>query len=97
MSESFAGLSAAWTRQNAGRALNEGSGPRPPPGGVKSPAATVFADAIVMWGIVVVFGIEMEARLSQDAGALAAAAIAPVSVITPKIVARVFISPQYIR
>src|SRR6266478_6329158 len=80
MSESSAGLSVAWTRQNAGRALNEGAGSPPPPGGVKPPAATVFANAIVMWGVVV-FGVEMEARLSHDTGAPAAAAIPPVSVI----------------
>src|SRR5712691_11589320 len=84
MSESSAGVSAAWTRQNAGRALNEGAGPRPPPGGVKSPAATVFADAIVREGIVVVFGIEVEARLSQDTAEPAAAAIAPVNAIATR-------------
>src|SRR5882672_10484704 len=91
MSESSVGLRVAWTRQNAGRVLNEAAGTRPAPGGVKSPAATVFADAMLVRGIV------REARLSQDTGALAAEAITPVSVMTTSTLPGIVISHQYIR
>src|SRR5437879_9472977 len=61
MSESLEGANTAPTRQNPGRVENcEAAGP-PAVGGVKAPAATVFADVIV------VFGNLREARLSQDA------------------------------
>src|SRR5450631_427383 len=62
MSESLEGLRVAATRQKAGRAKNcETATALPGVGCVKVPAATVFADVIVM------FGNLIETRLSQDA------------------------------
>src|ERR1700687_5838240 len=63
MSESLEGLRVAATRQKAGRVKNCETAMAAPPGvgGVKVPAATVFADVIV------VFGNLIETRLSQDA------------------------------
>src|ERR1700733_1385982 len=54
----------AWTRQNARRLLNGEAVPAlPEAGGVNAPAATVRAD------VMLVSGIERDARLSQDAAA----------------------------
>src|SRR6185437_13578626 len=52
ISESAVGLSAAATRQNAGRLLNAALGfePRPGVGNVKAPASTCLADRIVVCG-----------------------------------------------
>src|SRR2546428_13080976 len=63
MSESLEGVRVAATRQKGGRVENCEAAIAEPPGvgGVKAPAATVFADVIV------VFGNLREARLSQGA------------------------------
>ena len=63
MSESLEGVSVAATRQKAGTFENCEAAVVEPPGadGIKAPAATVFADVIV------VFGNLREARLSHDA------------------------------
>ena len=63
MSESLEGVRVAATRQKAGTFENcEAKVVEPPDeGGIKAPAATVFADVIV------VFGNLREARLSHDA------------------------------
>jgi hypothetical protein len=70
MSESLEGVRVAVTRQKAGRFENCEAALAPPPavGGVKAPAATVFADVIV------VFGNLREARLSHDTADADAAA-----------------------
>src|SRR4029077_7039190 len=68
MSESLEGFNVAATRQNAG-SLPYSDPPAPTdsfgPGGMNSPAATLCADVIV------VFGCEREVRLSQDEEAIA--------------------------
>src|ERR1035441_3275135 len=63
MSESLEGIYVAATRQKAGRVENREAAVAEPPGvgSMKVPAATVFADVIV------VFGSLREARLSQGA------------------------------
>src|SRR6185436_8915134 len=66
MSESLDGVSVAATRQNAGRSAN-GFAPRPRAGGVNAPAATVWADVIV------VFGSLSDERLSHVAACADAA------------------------
>jgi hypothetical protein len=64
MSESLLGLNVAATRQNAGRFANDGfCCAAVEPGGVNVPAATVWANVIV------VFGSERPVRLSHAAAA----------------------------
>src|SRR5579863_3842094 len=86
MSESPEGASVAATRQKAGKAVNceEAPAGRPGVGGVKAPAATVFADVIVVCGSL------REARLSQDAARTGDAAKASIANIKNEI--RIFLA-----
>jgi len=70
MSESLEGLRVAATRQKAGTFENCEAAVVAPPGegGIKAPAATLFAE------VTVVFGNLREARLSHDAADAIAAA-----------------------
>src|SRR5580658_8440916 len=61
ISESLEGFMVAVIRQNSGRALYAELSPRPPAGGAKRPAPTVWAEVIVVSGSV------WDARLSQVA------------------------------
>src|SRR5205809_1511795 len=78
ISESLEGLKVAVTRQNVGSCLKTAfscAAPRPPSGSENCPAATAWAD------VMVVFSSESDFRLSQAAAATGAGANA--TIVTP--------------